>query len=410
MWEISIRKISLIVLQINTSVNSGSTGRIAEDIGQVLLTNGHQSYIAYGRGDRPSQSQLIKIGTKKDVIMHGLKTAIFDRHGFGSRTATEELIENIEKIQPDIIGLHNLHGYYLNIEVLFSFLKTSRIPVLWTLFDCWAFTGHCSYFDDFNCEKWKTKCHKCPKTHRYPKSYVFDNSIRNYEDKKGLFSGIENLHLLVHSQWLKGLVKQSFLSDLRVHHIPSGIDTSVFRPNDTKKNLLPDKKVVLGVANLWDARKGLKDLLNIADKLASNYQVVLIGLNKSQLKQLPKRVIGIARTESTKELAGYYSRADVFVNPTYQDNFPTTNLEALACGTPVVTYDTGGSPESIDQYTGITVKKGDIIGLELAIGRICDLGKSHFQTRCRERAMLHYNKNDRYQEYLHLYKSLLAKG
>ena len=180
------------VLQLNTTINSGSTGRIAEDIGQVMIANGHDSYIAYGCGDRPSKSRLIRIGRQSDVYLHGLKTLLFDRHGFGSHRPTEQLMREIERLQPDAIGLHNLHGYYLNIEVLFQYLKSSGIPVLWTLFDCWAFTGHCTYFDDIQCEKWMTHCQHCPKTRRYPTAYV-DNSFQNFADKKRLFTRLNNL-------------------------------------------------------------------------------------------------------------------------------------------------------------------------------------------------------------------------
>jgi putative colanic acid biosynthesis glycosyltransferase len=340
----------LKLLQINTAVNSGSTGRIAEDIGQVFMAEGHESYIAYGRNDRPSQSELIKIGSQKDVLLHGAISAVFDRHGFGSAAATRQLVAEIDALQPDFIALHNLHGYYLNIEVLFEYLQTTSVPILWTLFDCWAFTGHCTYFDDIDCQKWKTACHSCPKKGRYPKSYVFDNSQRNFIDKKRLFTSLPNLQLLVHSRWLRDLVRRSFLGDIPVHCMPTGVDTALFQPQagelPASFPALGDRKVVLGVANVWDRRKGLADFLQLAATLPANYQIVLVGLKQREIDRLPANVIGIARTESVQQLAQLYSRADVFVNPTYMDNFPTVNLEALACGTPVVTYQTGGSPEA----------------------------------------------------------------
>lgn len=399
------------LLQINTQVNSGSTGRIAEDIGRVMLANGHESYIAYGRGNRPSQSKLLKIGSQQDIYLHGLKTLLSDRHGFGSRKATEALIKEIEHIQPDAIGLHNLHGYYLHIEVLFDYLRANQIPVLWTLFDCWAFTGHCTYFDNIQCQKWQTHCQQCPKSRMYPKSF-FDNSFRNFEDKRSLFTGLNRLELIVHSAWLRDLVKQSSLKDLPVHLIRSGIDIDQFRPLSADKVrhrfALGNQKIILGVASTWDERKGLQDFLQLHPHLPEGYTLVLVGLNAKQIKVLPANVKGIARTESVEELAELYSAASVFVNPTWQDNFPTTNLEALACGTPVITYDTGGSPEAIDAKTGMVVAKGNISELWQAIKKVTDLGKEHYLPLCRARAEQHFNKEDRYRDYLRFYKSLLV--
>ena len=402
------------ILQINTTVNSGSTGRIAEDIGQVLLANGHQSYIAYGRGDRPSQSKLIKIGTKFDFYIHGLKTAIFDRHGFGSKNATKQFIKRIDEIKPDLIALHNLHGYYINIEILFNYLSKKQVPVVWTLFDCWGFTGHCSYFDDISCEKWKKQCFECPKTKKYPSSYVIDNSKLNFNQKNKLFNSPVNLELIVHSKWLQVLVKKSFLKKYNTNHIFSGIDLEIFdiKKNDAfikEKYKIVGSKIVLGVASIWDKRKGLDDFTLIQNENNGDFQIVLVGLSDQQLQDLPNGIIGIKRTENTEELAAIYSMANVFVNPTYQDNFPTTNLEALACGTPVITYNTGGSPEAIDEKTGIVVTKGNKQELTDAIKLILKNPKSFYQSNCRSRAVENFNKFDRYNDYLLIFEDAIKK-
>lgn len=398
------------ILQINTTVNSGSTGRIAEDIGLIASENGHESYIAYGRGDRPSKSKLIKVGTKLDTYFHGIKTIAFDRHGFGSKDATIQLIKKIESIKPDVIGLHNLHGYYLNIELLFNHLSKSNVPVLWTLFDCWAFTGHCTYFDDINCIKWLTQCSKCPKRKKYPASYFLDQSTRNFEDKKGLFNSLSNLHVVVHSQWLKDLVSQSFLKECKLHLIASGIDLDIFKPYPSlhlrEKHKLTNRKVLLGVANIWDGRKGLLDFIELSRLIDNSYTIVLIGLTSKQQKALPENIIAIERTENTRQLAEWYSLADIFVNPTYQDNFPTTNLEALACGTPVITYDTGGSPEAIDEFTGSIVPKGNLEELHAGIEAILLNGKTQYSEFCISRAEKLFNKNIQYGKYIDLYDSL----
>jgi putative colanic acid biosynthesis glycosyltransferase len=399
------------LLQINTAINSGSTGRIAEEIGKVVMQQGHESYIAYGRGNRPSLSDKIKIGSKYDVYLHGLKSALFDRHGFGSQRATKKLIKTIEEIEPDVIGLHNLHGYYLNIDVLFNYLARKKTPVLWTLFDCWAFTGHCTYFDDIDCNKWKEQCYNCPKVNKYPASYFCDNSKRNYSDKKNLFNSLERLELVVHSKWLEGLVRNSFLDGIPIHTLPSGVDLEVFK--QTKSDLRKEygfsrSYLILGCARPWSERKGLADFIKLRKLLDNRFQIVLIGLTPKQMNNLPEGIKGIRRTESTQELAAWYSAADIFINPTWQDNFPTTNIESLACGTPVVTYNTGGSPEAINEHTGVVIEKGDINGLVTAVEQIIRKGDGFFQIPCRKRAERLFNKKDRFLDYLEIYDKQLS--
>lgn len=400
------------ILQINTTVNSGSTGRIAEDIGHVLKANGHESYIAFGRGDRPSKSELVRIGAQKDVLLHGVKTALFDRHGFGSTFATKRLIDQIKNIKPDLIALHNLHGYYLNIEVLFHFLSSAQIPVVWTLFDCWAFTGHCTYFDDVQCERWKSGCHDCPKTKRYPASYLLDNSKRNYREKSVIFNSVKNMTLIVHSDWLRNLVRSSFLNAYDTQVIRSGVDLGVFRPMTTsvrEKFNLGSGRILLGCASVWDKRKGLHVFHELSELISHDQKIVLVGLSEKQRRDLPANIIGIPRTESTEELASLYSEADVFVNPTFQDNFPTTNLESLACGTPIVTFDTGGSREAIDAATGVVVAKGDTKEMRKAIDAIIGSGKSTYSNACRDRATRLFDKATRYQDYINLFNDLIDK-
>ncbi len=399
------------ILQINSVVNSGSTGRITEEIGEVLIKNGHESYIAYGRGNRPSKSHLVKIGNNKGVLLHVLKTRLTDRHGFGSKNATEKLKNQIKELNPDAIGLHNIHGYYLNIEVLFNYLKQFNKPVIWTLHDCWSFTGHCSHFERVDCYKWKTQCETCPLTSSYPSSYFIDNSRKNLIDKRSLFTGLKNLHIVTPSNWLAEHVKKSFLSEYPVSVIHNGIDLKTFSPklsSEIKKRYkLIDSKIILGVTNTWSKRKGLDVFIKLSQMLDSSYQILLVGLSKSQKKKLPSNVIGISRTENVNQLAELYSAADVYVNPTYSDNFPTTNLEALACGTPVITYNTGGSPEAIDNETGIVVEKGNDNALVEGIIKITRNGKEFYSAKCRERAMRLYDKDERYMDYLHLYEKLL---
>lgn len=396
------------LLQINTSVNSGSTGRIAEDIGKIWMESGNESYIAAANTNQPSKSKIIKIGSASDRYLHGFKTRVFDRHGFSSENATKKLVREIEDINPDIIHLHNLHGYYLNIEVLFNYLNSAQKPVVWTYHDAWPFTGHCSHFDRVNCYKWQTECSKCPNKNGYPASWVLDNSKMNYRKKKELFTGLKNLSIITPSNWLTNHVKNSFLKDYPVYTIHNGIDLDVFSQVQSdvvrSKYRIPDKQIILGVASNWNPRKGFTDFIEIGKQIKQDQHIVLVGLSAKQLKELPIGITGILRTENTAELAAIYSLADVFVNPTYVDNFPTTNIEALACGTPVITYNTGGSPEAVDAETGVVVVKGEIGEINRNTQQILSRGKAQFSAICRQRAEKLFDKNDRYWDYLNVYK------
>lgn len=400
------------LLQINTVVNSGSHGRIAEEIGQLALTNSWQSYIAFGRNNRPSQSKLIKIGSNIDINIHGLKTRLLDRHGFGSKKATIKLVEQIKEIKPDIIHLHNIHGYYVNIEILFNYLESTTIPVLWTLHDCWSFTGHCSHFDLIGCNKWKTGCFNCPQKKEYPRSYLFDNSKRNFANKQKIFTAVKNLTIVPVSNWLGNLVRESFLNKYPQNLIYNGVNIGVFSPQinkSTKTNLgLDNHFMLLGVASGWSSRKGFEDFISLSNFINPDCVIVLVGLNDKQLKKLPSNIIGVNRTENIQQLAEIYSAADLFLNLTYEDNFPTTNIESLACGTPVLTYNTGGSIEAVSNETGFIVEKGDLKAVLDVINLVKSNGKSAYTSACRERAVKLYNKDDRYMEYINLYETLLS--
>ena len=355
---------------VNVVCGIRSTGRICTDLADALQAQGHQVKIAYGRETVPVQYEkyAVRIGTDFGVKAHAAKARLFDACGSGSRRATEHFIDWVKEYDPDVIHLHNLHGYYINVEVLFRYLKTCGKRIIWTLHDCWAFTGHAAYCEYADCERWKTGCFFCPKKKDYPRSFT-DNSRNNWVAKKRLFSGIPKMQLVTPSNWLAGLVGESFLSEYPVCVINNGIDINVFRPvqSSVRERLgTGEKKVVLGVAALWEDRKGLKDLIALADMLGVEYQIILVGLSKKQIDALPKGIIGIERTDSVEDLAELYSAADVYVNPTYEDNYPTTNIEAIACGTPVVTYSTGGSPESARLF-GIVINKGNLQGLSCAV-------------------------------------------
>ncbi len=351
------------VLQINSVAGRGSTGRIVYDLAKAIEANGGQCLVGYGRGTAPSDLKAVRIGNDFDVYWHVVMTRLFDAHGFASKRATKSFLREVEKFEPDVIHLHNIHGYYINIKLLFDWLRESNKRVIWTLHDCWAFTGHCAYFTYAMCEKWRTACEGCPQKSKYPKSIFLDGSKRNYLKKKEIFTSLEKLTIVTPSQWLADIVKQSFLAKYEVKVIRNGIDTNIFYPRDRmifrKKYGLEDKFIILGVANVWDERKGLKYFLALSRIVDSDTVIVLVGLNKKQLRNLPKNIIGITRTNNVDELAEIYSAADVFFNPTLEDNFPTVNLEAQACGTPVVAFDSGGTRETV-LNSGVVIERGNI--------------------------------------------------
>lgn len=398
------------ILQVNTSVNTSAPGRIASEIGKVLIDQGHQSIIAYGRDNREHTSAVIKIGGMRNFLIHVINTRIFDKHGFGPKVSTEKAINQIKKIDPDLIHLHNLHGYYINIEVLFNFLKESKKPIVWTLHDCWPFTGHCSYFDRVSCSRWQSECHNCPLKNGYPASWLFDNSRGNFRRKKAIFTGLDDLTIVSPSEWLAAHIKQSFLKKYPVRVINNGVDLAVFKPVvpsiAREKFGLSGRHIILGVANIWSTRKGLDDFIKLRTLLGSDIEIVLVGLSKSQIQNLPIGIRGLTRTEEITDLAALYSAADVFVNPTLVDNFPTVNLEALACGTPVITYKTGGSPEAIDDHTGIVVTRGDINSLKTAILQMLKVRNAAILINCRARAVRFFDSRSRFLDYLKLYEQL----
>lgn len=345
------------------SGKGGGPATICDDIyyNFINASNDNQALVCYGRQcNDKTDVERYKIGNKSDIAWHLFVTRFFDAHGLASKSATKKLIERLKEFQPDVVNLHNIHGYYINYKLLFNYFKEANIPVVWTLHDCWPFTGHCAYFDLAGCDKWKTQCGNCPQENTYPASLV-DRSKRNFELKKELFAGISNqLTIVTPSAWLGNLVKESFLKDCRVEVINNGIDLNTFKPmpgSFKKKHGIEDKKMVLALASEWTIRKGFKDIIYLGTQLPNDYQLVMVGLAEEQLTKIPENIIAITRTNNVQQLIEIYSEADVFVNASVEDNFPTVILESLACGTPVVTYDTGGCKEEIDEDTGVLVEK-----------------------------------------------------
>lgn len=400
----------LKLLQINVAANWGSHGRIAEEIGLEAMAQGWESYIAYGRYANPSKSHIVKIGDLFDHCLHGAQSLLLDRHGLASCGPTKKLIREIEQIKPDLIHLHNIHGFYLNYPILFRYLSTVDIPVVWTLHDCWAFTGHCAWPIHGHCDRFQEQCCHCPlQSKGYPKSFLLDRSRSNFKLKKRYFRSLQDLHLVTVSRWLEQQVRLSFMQDMDIRSIYNGLDTEVFRPSGTPPTSVTDgHPLVLGVCNAWYDWKGLDDMAVLRELLPDDYEVMVVGVNEDQMHRLPEGITCIRRTDSVSQLAEIYSQADVFVNPSKVESFGMTTAEALSCGTPSIVYDTSACPEVVDNLTGRVVPLGDVNALAKAVMEICSLpGREAMRQACRERAIRLFNRQDRYKEYLQLYNEVL---
>lgn len=398
-----------ILLQINVTANWGSTGKIAEQIGLCAQANGWESYIAYGRMMNPSKNKLIKIGTQMDVYEHYLEGKFLDNEGLASRRSTRCFLKRLDEICPDIVHLHNIHDHYLNYKSLFRYLGEKNIPVVWTQHDQWTTTGHCA-FNLCGCERWKDECRDCPTS----KWYSLDKSRRNFQLKQKLLADIPSLTIIPVSEWLADNIRKSYLKKRTIQVIRNGIDIKTFCPQSDsvheRYGIDKNKKIILGVAAVWDIRKGLDDFYRLAQKLPSHeYAIVIVGKMTEHLKENKSgcQMVFVDRTQNALELAQLYSSAAVFVNPTYQDNYPTTNLEAIACGTPVITYNTGGSPESVDEKTGAVVDQGDINGLLKHIIRLSSYDSTE---ACRLKAKMEFDNTKCFNPYISLYNKLLGGG
>ena len=402
------------VLRVNTS-----TGRIMQEIGELAMQHGWRSCIAYSKGRdgiKSCQSEVIPVGNKWSTIWHGLETRLFDRHGLASNEATRLFVKQIQELKPNVIHIHNIHGYFLNYQILFDFLAKSNIPVIWTVHDCWLYTGHCYYYSYAGCNKWQTGCGHCPQKKEFPASWLIDRSHQNYEDKKQAFTSLplDQLTIVPVSEWIREEMQHSFFQNNQFHVIHNGINTNIFNiynPEQVKQKYgLNGKHILLGVASIWSREKGFDDCIQMADFLHPDEMLVLVGVRPEQQKKLKKNMLGIPRTENIHQLAELYAAADAFINPTWQDNYPTVNLEAIACGTPVVTYRTGGSIEAITDQTGFIVPQGNVKEMLEAARLISQRGKAYYQQPCRTYALENFRKEDRYQDYLDLYDKLTERN
>lgn len=406
---------SKTILQINVCNNVFSTGKIVSEIGELAIDNGWDSYVAYGRGTKPDRNRQIKVGWSLGHVLHGLETRLLDNHAIGisSYIATKRLIGSIEKIRPDVIHLHVLSGYYINIRVLFKYLSKVDIPIVWTLHSCWEFTGHCTHYDYIKCQKWKTGCGNCPLSKEHPQSWWIDRSAKNYEQKKQIFNSLKNLTLVPVSLWLSEQVKQSFLSRYPIHQISNGVDINFFRPLMNRelirqKYSVSDKFMLLALASSWTPKKGIADYFELARQLdPQKYVLFMVGLDISRYSNLPEVIHPIPITKDRNLLLNLYNAADAVLNLSYEESFGLTTVEGMACGTPSIVYNCTASPELVSPETGFVVEPRNIQGLIDCINKIEITGKSYYSEACRKRAEEHFDKDKCFEKYIELYESLL---
>ena len=394
------------IVTINAS-NYGSTGRIMLAIAERARSAGHTVYTVCpdSRDNRRKDVDgQVLIGSRISRNLHRCAARLTGLHGCFSYMATRRLIRLMKRTSTELVHLHNLHSWYLHLPTLFRFIKKHGIRVVWTLHDCWAFTGHCPYYDIAACDKWQTACASCPQYRLYPQSFV-DNSRMMYHKKKRWFTGVKDMTLVTPSRWLADQVAESFLKTYPVRVIHNGIDRSVFRPtpSDLRERYgLENKRVLLGVAFDWGERKGLDVCIELSRRLPDDYRIVLVGTSDAVDRQLPDNILSIHRTHDRAELAAWYTTADLFINPTREDNFPTVNLESLACGTPGITFRTGGSPECFDGSCGVVVEKTDIDAMEREILRVCE--ERPFTAEACVAFAKRFDQNDKFIEYVDLYE------
>lgn len=395
------------IVEINNN-NYGSTGNIMMNVAKKARENGYDAYTACKfskEGKKFIYDNQVFVGYWLERVISEKLAYITSNKDCFNYFGTKKFIKKLESIKPDIIHLHNIHGSFINIDLLFKYIKKNNIPVIWTLHDNWVMTGQCA---TYGCDKWKEGCGNCPKLKDYPSVLFFDNTKRMLRRKEKLFN-YSNMILVTPSEWLKSMLNESYLKNINSMVINNGIDLNVFKPTESdinkKYNIDDNKHIIIGVANYWNNNKGLDVFIKLANTLPDNYQIVLIGTNDEVDKDLPDKIISIHHTYNQEELVKVYSVSDVFVNPTRADNFPTVNIEALACGIPVITFNTDGSPEIIDETCGCVVEKGNIDALEKEIIRICET-KPYKKEDCLKRAS-RYNADDKFLEYISLYEDII---
>ena len=358
------------VLLIDVNCKNSSTGKIVYDLYTYLNDHGNIATVCYGRGPKLHEKNIYKFGIDIETYLHAFLARITGYNGCFSYYSTKRLINYIEKFKPDMIHIHELHAYFVNIGTLINYIKKKQIPVVWTFHCEYMYTGKCGHA--YDCENWKVECDNCPMLSKYPKSIFFDRTKEMFNFKKKLLLDFD-FTIITPSEWLAKRVRESFLSNKTIKVIHNGIDTDkVFYIREKKETTyLYDKygidkikKIVISVApNIMDERKGGTIILEIAKEM-KEFQFILVGTDET--KKYSNNVLLIKKINNQNELARLYSIADLFLICSKKENFPTTCIEAMSCGLPVVGIDEGGTKETVPNPYGLFVKN-DINDIKNAI-------------------------------------------
>ena len=395
------------VAQINMACGRGSTGRIVMQISHLLTEEGNCNKVFYSGYNECAEPEAEKINSLLGIRLHQMQSRFLGNQGWNSSLHTRMLVKKLKEFQPDIVHLHNLHGYYLNMKILFDYLAEADCKVIWTLHDCWAFTGHCAHYTKAACDKWKRGCSQCPQKSSYPYSLIFDRSKELFCRKQTLYASVRDLRITTVSKWLEDQVRQSaLLGDREIRTIYNGVDTGVFRPLDKP---VKNKKRILGVSNVWSERKGLQDFLKLGSLVSDDFEIVLVGVSEEQSKSIPKEIQTLRRTDSVEALVQLYNSADVFFNPSVEETFGLTTVEAMACGVPVVVYDSTASPELVSEGVGRVVPAGNVDAAYAAIQSIVVGSQDDYRKNCRKRVEENYDQKHNYYQYLELYRELIPR-
>ena len=396
------------VLMINSVCGFGSTGSICVDIATVLEKQGHECYIAYGQGITTYKNSF-KIGTVLENHLHNVGSRVTGKQGYFTKSGTHKLIAYIKSINPDVIHLHNLHGNYLNLKILFDYLIRVQKPVVWTLHDCWAFTGKCAHYTDVQCYKWQTHCGNCPQVEKYPPSLFLDQSEALFSDKKEWFTAIQNMTIIPVSHWLAGEVNKSFLRNYDIKPIYNWVNHEVFKPTieniRSKYGIADNKFIVLGVSAGWSASDNkLKDFIALSKMVADDIQIVLVG-KASNEKDIPSSIIHIPYVHGANELAKIYSTAAVYVHLSTEDTFGKVIAEAMSAGTPAIVYNATACPEIVGNNCGYVVEKRNVKQIMEAIQKIKENTKAYYSKKCRTRVVENFDYVTNINETITIYKS-----
>ena len=397
------------IVQINAVYEYSSTGRTTKEMHEHFLSKGIDSYV-FCRNLSSPKDNIYKIGGTCDYKFHSFMSHLLDAQGLFSSVSTSSVVKHLQKINPDVVILRNLHSNYINYPILLKYLASEDIPTIVVLHDVWTFTGHCCFYTEDRCNKWLTSCGHCPAIHKYNSSWIMDRSASNFKKKLSLFNSIPRLAVVGVSDWVTNEAKKSpvFANAKIFQRIYNWIDLKKFHPFDSsslrEKMGINNYFTVLSVAQGWNEAKGLFKIFEVANKMP-DVKFVLVG-RMAYYGIFPDNVISVGTTSNVQELAQFYSMADVFLVCSVQETFGKVSAEALACGTPVIANNSTANPEIADEKCGLSFNNNDVTEIISAIENMRSRLQNHdLKEICVQRALNEFDFNKQIKKYLSLFKT-----